>query len=168
MADPKNDSGSKVTWFVGAAYGGTDDQLPRFLADGIWENGYENKHLDVVRSMRPGERIAVKSSYTRIEKPARRRHEARAKDSKAVRLSSVSPYLEWGMMWLPEDAPWLADFEAELLGFPGARYDDQVDSLSQYFGWVRERPTSMFEWYWMCDEDPVDHERIAAALIRGR
>jgi 5-methylcytosine-specific restriction enzyme B len=65
MGDLQDDGGSKVTWLVGAAYHGTDDQLPRFLADGIWENGYENKHLDVVRSMRPGERIAVKSSYTR-------------------------------------------------------------------------------------------------------
>lgn len=54
-----------ATWFVGASFGGTDDQLPRFLFKGIWENGYEDKHLDVVRSMRPGDRIAVKSSYTR-------------------------------------------------------------------------------------------------------
>lgn len=55
----------RATWFVGASYGGTDDQMPRFLADGIWENGYDDKLLDVVRSMRPGERIAIKSSYTR-------------------------------------------------------------------------------------------------------
>ena len=57
--------GAQASWFVGASYGGTDDQMPRFLADGIWENGYEDKHLDVVRSMRPGDRIAIKSSYTR-------------------------------------------------------------------------------------------------------
>ena len=56
---------AQASWFVGASYGGTDDQLPRFLSDGIWENGYEDKHLDVVRSMRPGDRIAIKSSYTR-------------------------------------------------------------------------------------------------------
>lgn len=54
-----------ATWFVGASFGGTDDQLPRFLSEGIWENGYEDKHLDMVQSMRPGDRIAVKSSYTR-------------------------------------------------------------------------------------------------------
>ena len=62
----KTDStGAQATWFVGASYGGTDDQMPRFLAEGIWENGYDDKLLDVVRSMRPGERIAIKSSYTR-------------------------------------------------------------------------------------------------------
>jgi len=59
------DSAPHATWFVGASYGGTDDQMPRFLVEGIWENGYDDKLLDVVRSMRPGERIAIKSSYTR-------------------------------------------------------------------------------------------------------
>lgn len=56
---------AQATWFVGASYSGKDDQMPRFLAEDIWENGYDDKLLDVVRSMRPGERIAIKSSYTR-------------------------------------------------------------------------------------------------------
>lgn len=58
-------TGAQANWFVGASYGGTDDQMPRFLSEGIWENGYDDKLLDMVRSMRPGERIAIKSSYTR-------------------------------------------------------------------------------------------------------
>jgi 5-methylcytosine-specific restriction protein B len=62
----KTDStGAQANWFVGASYGGTDDQMPRFLSEGIWENGYDDKLLDMVRSMPPGERIAIKSSYTR-------------------------------------------------------------------------------------------------------
>ena len=65
MNTQTKDSASGTTWFVGAAYGGTEDQLPRFLSEGIWENGYDDKLLDMVRSMRPGERIAIKSSYTR-------------------------------------------------------------------------------------------------------
>ena len=52
-------------WFVGASYGGTNDQTPRFLADGIWGNGYEDRYLDLVLSMRVGDRIAIKSSYVR-------------------------------------------------------------------------------------------------------
>ena len=43
-------------------------------------------------------------------------------------------------MILPKDAPWLAEFVSELLGFPNAKHDDQVDSLSQYLLWVQERP----------------------------
>ena len=52
-------------WFVGASYGESDDQTDRFVRDGIWENGYDDKYLDLVRSMRPGDRIAIKSSYIR-------------------------------------------------------------------------------------------------------
>jgi 5-methylcytosine-specific restriction protein B len=48
----------------GAAYG-SDNQTPRFLAEGIWENGYQDRYLDLVRSMQPGDRNAIKSSYTR-------------------------------------------------------------------------------------------------------
>ncbi len=57
--------GARACWFVGASYGGTDDQTPRFLEEGIWENGYQDKYLDAVRSIQPGDRIAIKSSYTR-------------------------------------------------------------------------------------------------------
>ncbi|MBK9496402.1 MAG: AAA family ATPase [Xanthomonadales bacterium] len=65
MNTKADSTGAQANWFVGASYGGTDDQMPRFLAEGIWENGYDDKLLDVVRSMRSGERIAIKSSYTR-------------------------------------------------------------------------------------------------------
>jgi len=65
MNTKSDGTSAQANWFVGASYGGTDDQTPRFLAEGIWENGYDDKLLDVVRSMRPGERIAIKSSYTR-------------------------------------------------------------------------------------------------------
>jgi 5-methylcytosine-specific restriction protein B len=55
---------AETYWFVGASYDRTNDQTPRFLADGIWENGYEDRYLDQVKSMRPGQRIAIKSTYT--------------------------------------------------------------------------------------------------------
>ncbi len=62
---PKGISTQPV-WFVGAAYGRKDDQTARFLREGIWENGYDDKHLDLVRSMKVGERIAIKSAYTQL------------------------------------------------------------------------------------------------------
>lgn len=65
MTTQTTDSAPQATWFVGASYGGTDDQMPRFLAEGIWENGYDDKLLDMVRAMQPGERIAIKAAYTR-------------------------------------------------------------------------------------------------------
>lgn len=58
-------SSSPAYWLVGAVFGGHDDQFPRFLDEGIWENGYADRYLDTVRQMKPGDRIAIKSSYTR-------------------------------------------------------------------------------------------------------
>jgi 5-methylcytosine-specific restriction protein B len=57
--------GARACWFVGAAYGGNADQTPRFLQESIWENGYQDKYLDAVKSIQVGDRIAIKSSYTR-------------------------------------------------------------------------------------------------------
>lgn len=44
-------AGARACWFVGATYGGTDNQTPRFLQEGIWENGYQDKYLDAVKSI---------------------------------------------------------------------------------------------------------------------
>ncbi|AIY02975.1 hypothetical protein ART_3376 [Arthrobacter sp. PAMC 25486] len=54
-------------WFVGAYFNDRDpkDQTDRFIADGIWENGFEDQLLDTVKSMQPGDKIAIKSAYVR-------------------------------------------------------------------------------------------------------
>lgn len=57
--------GARACWFVGAAWDGRNDQTHRFLENGIWENGYEDKYLDLVKSIQPGDHIAIKSSFTR-------------------------------------------------------------------------------------------------------
>jgi predicted phage terminase large subunit-like protein len=51
--------------------------------------------------------------------------------NKITRMSIASAKFESGLVFLPERAPWLADFEAELFAFPGSRHDDQCDSVSQ-------------------------------------
>jgi 5-methylcytosine-specific restriction protein B len=43
------------------------DQLSRFLSNGIWENGYENKFQNAVNSVPVGSRLAAKTTYTRKE-----------------------------------------------------------------------------------------------------
>lgn len=55
---------------------------------------------------------------------------------KVTRMSAQSVMIEAGRVYLPERAPWLDEFRAELLQFPAGRYDDQVDSLSQFLGWA--------------------------------
>jgi predicted phage terminase large subunit-like protein len=55
----------------------------------------------------------------------------KADDNKITRMSVASAKFESGLIYLPERASWLEDFEAELFKFPGSRYDDQCDSVSQ-------------------------------------
>lgn len=58
---------------------------------------------------------------------------------KKTRLSGVSYMIDAGQLLLPNKASWLAEFQSELLAFPNAKFDDQVDALSQLLGWVRRR-----------------------------
>ena len=51
-------------WLVGAYWGTSGDQSDRFLDEGIWENGYEDRYLDLVRDIRVGDRIAIKAVST--------------------------------------------------------------------------------------------------------
>ena len=58
---------------------------------------------------------------------------------KVTRASSSTLEIATQRVFLPEQALWLNDFKAELLGFPNMRHDDQVDSLSQFLLWARKR-----------------------------
>ncbi len=51
--------------------------------------------------------------------------------NKKTRMSIQSAKFEAGLVLFPRQAPWLADYEAELFNFPNVRFDDQVDSTSQ-------------------------------------
>jgi predicted phage terminase large subunit-like protein len=56
--------------------------------------------------------------------------------SKAERMVAQSAKIEAGQVYLPRQADWLDSFLLELLGFPNARHDDQVDSVSQFLNWI--------------------------------
>ncbi|MFD1105658.1 McrB family protein [Sphingobium olei] len=53
-------------WFVGASYGRRDDQVERFLSEGIWDiDSPSDRNREQVLRMQPGERIAIKATYVR-------------------------------------------------------------------------------------------------------
>ena len=56
---------------------------------------------------------------------------------KLARLIAQSDLCAGGSVRLPKHAPWLEEFVAELLAFPG-RHDDQVDALTQGLAWGRQ------------------------------
>lgn len=59
LADP-----DRCFWFVGAVWNKTDDQTERFLTEGIWQNGDDEMFSEHVSRMKPGDRIAIKASFT--------------------------------------------------------------------------------------------------------
>jgi predicted phage terminase large subunit-like protein len=60
-----------------------------------------------------------------------RRYEPPTGMDKVMRLHAQTLAFENRQVFLPTSAPWLAEYVAELTGFPGTKYDDQVDSTTQ-------------------------------------
>jgi len=157
MMEAQSEQAPSATWFVGATFGGTNDQLARFLSEGIWENGYDEKYQELVRSMRPGERIAVKSSYTRKhDLPFDNRGETvsvmaikatgtiieNLNDGKHVRVdwAKVDPPREWyfhtqrGTVWRVLPGDWKAD---ALIAFA---FDGKLQELDRFVGSSKKIP----------------------------
>ena len=57
---------------------------------------------------------------------------------KQTRLILASHKIESGLFLIPNKAKWLKDFEDEILNFPYAKNDDQVDSITQFLLWYKE------------------------------
>jgi hypothetical protein len=55
-----------------------------------------------------------------------------------MRMLAQTPPIENGMVLLPNHAHWLADYVQELITFPKAKYDDQVDSTAQALKWMSQ------------------------------
>jgi predicted phage terminase large subunit-like protein len=72
------------------------------------------------------------------------------KESKEARLSAVSPLIESGNCYFPSEriAPWITPLIDELVAFPNAKHDDQVDALSQclavLYGLIPTPPSTLF------------------------
>jgi predicted phage terminase large subunit-like protein len=58
---------------------------------------------------------------------------------KMSRFILTTATFESRRVYLPESAPWLANYERELLSFPRAPHDDQVDATSQFLNWAKFR-----------------------------
>lgn len=66
---PKNNLNTiDFAWFVGATGWNSEkkwhDFSDEYISQGIWRNGYDNKFIDVVKSFKPGDYIAIKSTFT--------------------------------------------------------------------------------------------------------
>jgi predicted phage terminase large subunit-like protein len=58
---------------------------------------------------------------------------------KETRFDAQTAKIQEGRVKFPAKADWLADFWQEFRAFPMGRYDDQVDSVSQFLNWMGSR-----------------------------
>lgn len=58
---------------------------------------------------------------------------------KITRASVESIAIETGKVFIPAKADWLQALRHEIVQFPYGAHDDQIDSISQFLGWVRKR-----------------------------
>jgi predicted phage terminase large subunit-like protein len=66
---------------------------------------------------------------------------------KVMRLHAQTASIENGFVFLPKEAPWLAEYVHELTTFPRGTHDDQVDATSQALAWIQEsRRTMLFSY----------------------
>lgn len=68
---------------------------------------------------------------------------------KIMRLHAQTAWFENGLVFLPRHAPWLSDYVTEPTGFPGTKYDDQVDSTTQALSHLNV-PSGLEVWLRLC------------------
>ena len=148
----------RPAWFVGAWFGPEEgDQTPRFLKEGIWENGYTDQYIDLINSIEPGDRIAIKSQFNRTEGLPfdSRGHKVSVMAIKAigtvkdnmgdgrhleVEWTPVEPVREWCFytyvktVWKVVPGKWTSD---SLIGFTFDEEQQDIDSFRNYPYWKK-------------------------------
>jgi predicted phage terminase large subunit-like protein len=87
-----------------------------------------NPHLVIVEAVGSG--ISLLQYLQR--RLGRYVHGRTPQGSKQHRFEAATLAITNGDVYLPNSAPWLEAYLKELLGFPDCKYDDQIDSTSQF------------------------------------
>src|SRR5437868_3579522 len=68
---------------------------------------------------------------------------------KIMRLNAQTAMIENGFVYIPEAAPWLAEYLHEMTVFPNGKHDDQVDSTAQFLEWFKKPMSNqgIYDWY---------------------
>ena len=100
----------------------------------IEQNNLFHPQTIVIEDRASGRQLIQDLIHERISHVARFLPEG----DKIMRVHAQTAAIENGFVLLPTEAPWLADYLAELTVFPAGRYDDQVDSTAQFLAWARK------------------------------
>lgn len=77
---------------------------------------------------------------------------------KQIRMTNQTALIESGRVWLPAEADWVQSYLHELILFPNARHDDQVDSTSQALDYLTS---------WFAGKGLFEFMRQKAAQVSG-
>jgi len=101
-------------------------ELIKFLITFVHNNGYNNKSRIYIEPKASG--LSVIQQLKR-ETGLNVISDTPPKDSKLVRLTSVSPIIEAGRVLIPALDNWVNEFIEEVSAFPNGKHDDKTDTL---------------------------------------
>ena len=138
-------------WFVGAYWSDRDpkDQTQRFLAEGIWQNGYDDQYLDLVKDMRVDERIAIKAVGTQ-------KHElpfnAHGNTVSKMEIKAVGTIVKNRNDGRTVEVEWERDFEPKTWYFSTSqktvwRVKPETNSKRQLIAFTFNNQPQDYEWY---------------------
>ena len=67
---------------------------------------------------------------------------------KVARVYAASPIIEAGRLWIPVNKKWSDELIEELIRFPNAAHDDQVDAMTMAIHYMKD------SWHLMHPDDP--------------
>lgn len=144
-------SPSGTSYYVGSVWGRSRD-VPqhKYLVDLVRARGdYVEQKAEIVQMVRrypAASRCYIELAANGHAAVAQLKSElsapviigVRPKESKSVRVSvDLLPELEAGNVFVPESAPWLQEYLAELRLFPNGKNDDQIDVTTQALAKLR-------------------------------
>lgn len=105
---------------------------------------------------------AVQDLVARVHRrtPAAGIRTIRPSKDKTTRALLPAARAEAGLVFVDQQAPWYPVFEAECLGFPLAKYDDQVDAFSGACLLAMEHLTRLRQ----CEQGP---QRVELIILSG-
>ena len=68
---------------------------------------------------------------------------------KVARVHAITPLIEAGKVYLPNDAEWVNTLKTECEDFPDGEFDDIVDSISQFLNHVKGKKS--------LSKEPITH-----------
>jgi len=84
------------------------------------------------------------------------------REDKEIRLIATLAEVERGLFLLPREALWLEAFRSELRAFPSGKFNDQVDSFSQFVAY------QMRHWRWILTEHDKTGRPLRMVRLRQR